>query len=101
MKSEHCKHYSVFLIVVSLHISLKLTVKCSITDHFEVLEKTPERILIRCGDSPLNSGVRDSDGLFEIGVKIIEEPVIGWTGTLGAKERVVEFSLKRFVFSFP
>lgn len=39
-----------------------------ITDHFQVLEKTPTSILIRCGDSPLNSpdAARPSDGLFEI-----------------------------------
>ncbi|KKK15768.1 hypothetical protein ARAM_004292 [Aspergillus rambellii] len=37
-----------------------------VTDHFEVVEKTPERILIRCGDSPRRQGVRQSDGLFEI-----------------------------------
>ncbi|RAL13888.1 uncharacterized protein BO97DRAFT_469531 [Aspergillus homomorphus CBS 101889] len=37
-----------------------------ITDHFEVVEKTPERIVVRCGDSPRKRGVRDSDGLFEM-----------------------------------
>jgi len=33
-----------------------------------VLQKTPTSILIRCGDSPLNSpdAARPSDGLFEI-----------------------------------
>lgn len=67
----------------------------SITDHFEILSKTPSSILIRCGDSPLNSGLRDTDGLFELGVKVVEEPITGWSGTLGAKERFVEFSLKR------
>lgn len=33
------------------------------TDHFEILEHNHERILVRCGDSPLKTGVRDSDGL--------------------------------------
>jgi len=39
-----------------------------ITDHFVVLDKTPTSILIRCGDSPMNSpdAARPSDGLFEI-----------------------------------
>jgi len=44
-----------------------------ITDHFEVVEKTPETIIVRCGDSPLKTGVRPSDGLFEMGVKINKE----------------------------
>ncbi|KAF2472580.1 uncharacterized protein BDR25DRAFT_302709 [Lindgomyces ingoldianus] len=35
-----------------------------ITDHFEVLEHTPERVIVRCGDSPLNVDPRPSDGLF-------------------------------------
>ena len=37
-----------------------------ITDHFEVLSKTPTAITVRCGDSPLNTEVRPSDGLFEM-----------------------------------
>ncbi|KIW92469.1 uncharacterized protein Z519_06316 [Cladophialophora bantiana CBS 173.52] len=39
-----------------------------ITDHFVVLDKTPGRILIRCGDSPLHNPdkPRPSDGLFEM-----------------------------------
>jgi len=39
-----------------------------ITDHFIVLSKTPTSVLIRCGDSPLNSPdkPRASDGLFEM-----------------------------------
>ncbi len=53
-----------------------------ITDHFEVISKTPEAIVVRCGDSPLKTGVRDSDGLFEMGVRINRE------------EGVAEFSLK-------
>lgn len=53
-----------------------------ITDHFEVVSKTPESIVVRCGDSPLNAGVRDSDGLFEMGVQIKRE------------EGVAEFRLK-------
>ncbi|KAH6677356.1 hypothetical protein B0J14DRAFT_476060 [Halenospora varia] len=53
-----------------------------ITDHFEVLSKSPSSILIRCGDSPLKNTVRDSDGLFEIGVEVKKE------------EGVAEFRLK-------
>jgi hypothetical protein len=39
-----------------------------ITNHFEVLSKTNEAILVRCGDSPLTNpdSPRDSDGLFEL-----------------------------------
>ncbi|EHK97783.1 hypothetical protein M7I_6444 [Glarea lozoyensis 74030] len=44
-----------------------------ITDHFEVVSKAPSSIVVRCGDSPLKSEVRASDGLFEIGVKIKKE----------------------------
>jgi hypothetical protein len=47
-----------------------------------VVSKTPEAIVVRCGDSPLKTGVRNSDGLFEMGVKINRE------------EGVAEFSLK-------
>lgn len=55
-----------------------------ITDHFVVLDKTPSTILIRCGDSPLNSpnSQRPSDGLFEI------------TADLHADEGFCEFRLK-------
>lgn len=36
-----------------------------ITDHFEVVDKTPNSITVRCGDSPVrNPGPRESDGLF-------------------------------------
>jgi hypothetical protein len=53
-----------------------------ITDHFEVVSKTPEAIVVRCGVSPLKTGVRDSDGLFEMGV------------TVNKEEGVAEFRLK-------
>ncbi|KAL5341087.1 hypothetical protein BJX70DRAFT_359581 [Aspergillus crustosus] len=53
-----------------------------ITDHFEVLEKTPERIVVRCGDSPRRQDVRASDGLFEISAVVKPE------------EGVAEFGLK-------
>ncbi|KAN0101601.1 hypothetical protein V8E51_012111 [Hyaloscypha variabilis] len=53
-----------------------------ITDHFEVVSKTPSSIVVRCGDSPLKTAVRDSDGLFEMGVEIKRD------------EGVAEFRLK-------
>ncbi|KAJ5668691.1 hypothetical protein N7462_009761 [Penicillium macrosclerotiorum] len=53
-----------------------------ITDHFEVLEKTDDRITVRCGASPRERDVRPSDGLFEIGAVVKQE------------ENVAEFTLK-------
>lgn len=44
-----------------------------ITDHFEVVEKTPTEITVRCGDTPRNGGPRDSDGLFIISAEIDRE----------------------------
>ncbi|EGR44522.1 uncharacterized protein TRIREDRAFT_124083 [Trichoderma reesei QM6a] len=41
-----------------------------VTDHFEVVERTPTEITIRCGDSPRTQGPRASDGLFAIGATI-------------------------------
>ncbi len=41
-----------------------------ITDHFEVVDKSPTQITVRCGDSPLKTGVRDSDGLFQMGAEV-------------------------------
>ncbi|PBP24607.1 hypothetical protein BUE80_DR004388 [Diplocarpon rosae] len=57
-----------------------------ITDHFEVVAKTPTSILVRCGGSPLVKTVRDSDGLFEMGVEMKRE------------EGVAEFRLKSVFF---
>ncbi|KAF2825078.1 hypothetical protein CC86DRAFT_407315 [Ophiobolus disseminans] len=39
-----------------------------IVDHFEVLEHTDEKVIVRCGDSPLNADHRPSDGLFSMEV---------------------------------
>lgn len=44
-----------------------------ITDHFEVVEKTPTSITVRCGDSPRNTGLRPSDGLFVISAMVDKE----------------------------
>lgn len=57
-----------------------------ITDHFEVVRHDPEHIVVRSGDSPLITGVRPSDGLFEISTKIKKE------------EGYVEFGLKSVFF---
>ncbi|KAJ7482233.1 hypothetical protein B0H11DRAFT_1723948 [Mycena galericulata] len=57
-----------------------------ITDHFEVISHTPTSIVVRCGDSPRNSGVRSSDGLFEMSAVVKES------------EGVAEFGLKSIFF---
>ncbi|KAK4124439.1 hypothetical protein N657DRAFT_391297 [Parathielavia appendiculata] len=44
-----------------------------LTDHFEVVEKTPSEIVVRCGDSPRNSSPRNSDGLFVISAAVDRE----------------------------
>ena len=41
-----------------------------ITNHFEVVDKSDTEIAVRCGDSPLNRGPRDSDGLFVISATV-------------------------------
>ena len=53
-----------------------------ITDHFEVVSKNANSIIVRCGDSPRKMEVRDSDGLFEILADIKQD------------EGVAEFGLK-------
>ena len=37
------------------------------------MSKTPDAIVVRCGDSPLKTGLRDSDGLFLMGTTINKE----------------------------
>jgi hypothetical protein len=44
-----------------------------ITDHFQVLEKTDDKVVVRCGDSPLNEAPRPSDGLFSMEVETDKE----------------------------
>lgn len=58
-----------------------------ITDHFEVVEKTPTAITVRCGDSPRNSSLRSSDGLFSIGARIDKD------------RQEVELTLKSLLYS--
>ncbi|RKL04715.1 hypothetical protein BFJ71_g3498 [Fusarium oxysporum] len=58
-----------------------------ITDHFEVVEKTPTSITVRCGDSPRNQPLRPSDGLFQI------------SATIDKAHEEVELRLKSVLFS--
>lgn len=51
-----------------------------ITDHFEVVDRTPTEVVIRCGDSPRNSGPRPSDGLFVISAKVDREKGVAHLG---------------------
>lgn len=44
-----------------------------ITDHFEVVSKTPHSIIVRCGDSPRAQESRASDGLFEMSADVKQE----------------------------
>lgn len=61
-----------------------------ITDHFEVLEHSPTRIVTRAAGSPRMPGLRSSDGLFEIGCRVLD----------GEKEgEDVEFTLKFVAFN--
>ncbi|KAF2745251.1 hypothetical protein M011DRAFT_460165 [Sporormia fimetaria CBS 119925] len=53
-----------------------------ITDHFEVVEHSPEKVVVRCGDSPLNPDHRPNDGLFSMEV------------TTDEKEQTATFHLK-------
>ena len=58
-----------------------------ITDHFEVVSKTNDSIIVRCGDSPRNAGLRASDGLFEMSAHVDKD------------EGTVEFGLKSVFFN--
>lgn len=58
-----------------------------VTDHFEVVSKTPESIIVRCGDSPRIKDVRESDGLFEM------------TAVVKKEEGVAEFGLKSVFYN--
>lgn len=65
----------------------KYEVGTIITDHFEVLSKTPESVMVRCGDSPRSKDVRESDGLFEM------------TAVIKREEGVAEFGLKSVFYN--
>ncbi|EMC93414.1 hypothetical protein BAUCODRAFT_76213 [Baudoinia panamericana UAMH 10762] len=58
-----------------------------ITDHFEVVSKTPTSIIVRAGDTPRRLEVRESDGLFEMLAEVKE------------KEGVAEFGLKSVFYN--
>ncbi|KAK0286261.1 hypothetical protein LTR91_017527 [Friedmanniomyces endolithicus] len=58
-----------------------------ITDHFEVVSRTPSSIIVRCGDSPRKMEVRESDGLFEMVVEVKE------------REGIAEFGLKSVFYN--
>ena len=58
-----------------------------ITDHFEVISKTPSSIIVRCGDSPRIQDVRASDGLFEMTAEVKKD------------EGVAEFGLKSIFYN--
>lgn len=58
-----------------------------ITDHFEVVAKSENSIIVRCGDSPRKNEVRDSDGLFEMVAEVKKE------------EQVAEFQLKSVFYN--
>ncbi|KAF7854518.1 uncharacterized protein EAF02_011693 [Botrytis sinoallii] len=76
-------------------LSSTYEVGTQITDHFEVVSKTPTSIIVRCGDSPLVTGVRDSDGLFEMkasvdkneGVAVFELKSVFFKGTGKSTEK--------------
>ena len=58
-----------------------------VTDHFEVVAKSENSIIVRCGDSPRIKDVRESDGLFEMTTDVKED------------EGVVEFGLKSVFYN--
>ncbi|CAH0056086.1 unnamed protein product [Clonostachys solani] len=62
-------------------------------NHFEVVEKTPTSITVRCGDSPHNRALRPSDGLFTISAtvdKVRGEVELGLRSCLFSSEGKVE-----------
>lgn len=64
-----------------------------ITDHFEVVDKTPTEIAVRCGDTPRNPAPRDSDGLFIISAEIDRErgeAVLGLKSCFFVSSRKIE-----------
>lgn len=51
----------------------KYTVGTKIVDHFEVVESQANKITVRCGDTPLNPDVRQSDGLFSMTTRYLTD----------------------------
>lgn len=58
-----------------------------ITDHFEVVDRSDKRVVVRCGGSPMDQGLRPGDGIFSMEVD-----------TDPAKEEVM-FHLKSVFFN--
>lgn len=58
-----------------------------ITDHFEVVAKSENSIIVRCGDSPRIKETRASDGLFEMVAEVKKD------------EEVAEFQLKSVFYN--
>jgi len=56
-------------------------------DHFEIISKTTDSIIVRCGGSPLDKNVRASDGLFELKADVDED------------EKIARFEMKSVFFS--
>ncbi|KFZ04233.1 hypothetical protein V501_09218 [Pseudogymnoascus sp. VKM F-4519 (FW-2642)] len=44
-----------------------------ITDHFEVVDRSPTQVTVRCGGSPREQGVRGGDGLFKVAARVEKE----------------------------
>ncbi|OTB06779.1 hypothetical protein M426DRAFT_318489 [Hypoxylon sp. CI-4A] len=57
------------------------------SNHFEVVNNDGKEVIVRCGGSPLNGGLRDSDGLVVINAKIDKEA------------QQAEFTLKSALYS--
>lgn len=56
-------------------------------DHFEIIGKSDESIIVRCGGSPLNKDVRAGDGLFELTARTDEQ------------DQMARFEMKSVFFS--
>ncbi|KAF2760431.1 hypothetical protein EJ05DRAFT_436001 [Pseudovirgaria hyperparasitica] len=48
----------------------------AIADHFEVVERAFDKVVVRCGDSPLKRDPRPSDGIFEMQVTIEDHDAV-------------------------
>ncbi len=44
-----------------------------VTDHFEVVKRTRDSVIVRCGDTPRIRGVRPSEGVFEMAADVKPE----------------------------
>jgi len=64
-----------------------------LSDHFEVVDKTPTEIVVRCGDSPRNAGPREADGLLVLSAEVDKEHgevVVGLKSVFFDSSRKVE-----------